>query len=243
MAKSVKLTKFRRQLIRSCEDLVSKFLESERLLTIGHAADQIVRHGTRGGAPTSGDTSSDAVATQYDVNPSGLSDLLVLVQATLVQEWLIFLDSVFGEAVLYCLKNNLASRLPMLSLGVKKLEPTSLVKMRESICYALREAFSFNRNYPDKIKTLHKMFKVPADKKLQGEMKKHVTIRNIFQHHRGVIRPRDLNAIGKQDFEMLDDAGNQKAYKKGELIVLSKLEVVSLKDVIKRYSQKFEVLS
>jgi len=221
--------------------LVKRFLEAELLLTIGHKTKRAVK-----GQKLPGEqwlnTSSNIVGGQIELVPVGLSDLLVLIHAMLIQEWLIFLDSVFGEAVLYCFKNGLTDRLPSMSLNIKKMETDSLVKMRESICFALKEVFSFI-NYPDKIRIIHKISNVSCDEVLKQEMKKQVTVRNVFQHSRdGEVRQRDLDVIDSRSFEILDDSGNVQPYKLGDRIKLSKPEIDRLIETIKLYSQKFEVL-
>ena len=241
--KTLILTRFSTQLIRNCADLIERFLEAEKKITIGHKTELIVKQSTVQASPPSGITSRGTTASPSQSNPTGISDLLVLVHATIIQEWLIFLDYVFGEAVRYCLMNNLTSRLPSMSFGIRKLAPNGLVNMRESICLALIDVFSFNRNYPEKIKTLNKIFNVQQDVKLEEAMKKHVTVRNIFQHHRGEVRPRDIDTIGKQYFEILDDAGNPQPYRVKDTIVLTKREIESLNDTLKIYSNKFEVLT
>lgn len=239
--KPLKLKKVRKQLLDRCNDLIKRFSEAARYLAIGHATDQIVRQGTAGINSRSKKTSSSSTTTQYQAEPTGRQDLLVLIHATLIQEWLIFLDCVFGEAVLHYLKEGLPSRLPSMSFKLNKVKPESLVQMRKSICNSAKDSFSFT-SYPRKITTLLKLFDVEINENIQAEMKKHVTVRNIFQHNRGLVKESDL-AEGQQYFELLNERGGKSKYYRDEKIILSFPEIENLNQIIKNYSEKFEELS
>jgi len=244
---TLKLTRERSLLLRNCDKFIDRFTKAKLAVEVGQvstkAAVQYI---------TSSDTSSAATAEQdYFADAMGVSELLVLVHAGLIQEWSIFLDFVFGKVVLHYLETDMCDALPLQKFNLKKIKATSFYDMRVSISQAAKESFSFE-NYDEKIKRLRSIFGIKSSQMneeakkhleaLDAEMKKHVEIRNVFQHNRGIIRKRDLTAIGQQYFELLDDDGNTRQYKKDDEMVLSKPEIENLNELIKKYSEKFEVL-
>lgn len=240
MANPLSLKNIRKELIERCDAFIKIFTESQKLLTLGGIVIQAHRKKfVSQGSTITIDLKDSTTAESY---------LLVLIHAGLIQEWLIFLDSVFEEGVRYFLKYKLVDRLPSISFNVKKVKPIRLVEMRESICFALKDSFSFSTNYPYKINKLNKFFnynpdKQPEIKELQSEMKKHVTVRNVWQHNRGFVRPRELDAIKPKDyFDILGVDGKPRQYRNGDKIELTKNEIDSLNTLIKNYSKKFEVL-
>jgi len=186
-------------------------------------------------------------------DPKTITILISPAHAALVQEWIIFVSSVFARSVLYFLETNATSRLPKQTLRLNKINSSSLRNMRESISEAVKESFSYE-GYSKRIKTLRSIFNIKEaqlenhEKKqqveeLNNEMIKHVAIRNIFQHNRGKIRKDDLEGISPQYFELLNENGKKKKFVENDDIILSFPEVVFLNKTIKHYSKLFEVLS
>ena len=231
-----KLKRHRRLLLRNCEDLITRFETAKDILEVGEASTKAaMKIMTSSGASDAGPSES------YYVGSLKASDLLVLVHAGLIQEWNIFLDSVFAEVVLYYLERGDRSALPSQRVDLDKLDPKSLADLRSTISNAARESFSLEP-YRKRIGMLTSIFSIKKDLALDKEMTIHVVIRNIFQHNRGQIRPTDLAKIGQNGFEVLDEDGDKKQYTAGQKIELSLPELEHLKVIIKQYSEKFEVL-
>lgn len=244
---TLKLTRERSLLLRNCNKFIERFMKAKLAVEVGKAstkaAVQII---------ASSDTSSVATAKQdYFADAMGVSELLVLVHAGFIQEWSIFLDSIFRKVVLHYLETDMCDALPSQKFNLNKIKATSFYDMRVSISQAAMESFSFE-NYDDKIKMLRSIFGIKSSQleekdkikleAMNAKVKKHVEIRNVFQHNRGIIRERDLTAIGQKYFELLDDDGNKRQYKKDDEMILSKPEIENLNELIKKYSEKFEVL-
>ena len=225
--------KIRKTLLQSCDDCVKRFHEAESFFSKGYA--HTIVEDAIGPNLTGISSSSEAIPIPVTKTPTGLPELFVSYHAILIQEWFIYLDSVFGAALLHCLKKHTVSRLPNMDLRLDKLELTNMIDLRKSICSKLEEPFSF-RPYPEKIKLLLTMFAVTIDHTLQYKMKTHVTVRNIFQHNRGIIRQRDLDEIGRPNgyFELLDHNGSKQEYALQDKITLSKSDIDDLNETIKK---------
>lgn len=235
--KKLALKKHRQLLLENCEQLITRFEASKDFLEVGEASTKAAMKHIASSGP------SDAgISRSYFIGSLKASDLLVLVHAGLIQEWNIFLDSVFGEVILHYLEIGDRSNLPSQRFDLKKVDPRSLPVLRSSISNAARESFSFEP-YNKKVEALCSIFNIKKNSDLDKEMTKHVEIRNIFQHNRGEIRETDLEKIGQDCFEVLDGDGNIKQYRNGEKMLLGLPEIERLNKIIKQYSKKFEVLS
>jgi hypothetical protein len=124
-------------------------------------------------------------------------------------------------------------------------ELKSIKAVREAICSAARESFAFLA-YKDKVHILKKAFKVKArgcPHADEDEIKKHVVVRNIFQHHRGVVDAGSLGLIGKNTIDLMKDDGTQQSFEERTRIELSPKDISALCKAIENYSEIFEVLS
>jgi hypothetical protein len=190
---------------------------------------------------TGGQIDTQAVSVQQNSDV----DVLILVHAGLVQEWSIFLDSIFSKGVFFLLKVGNGSRLPRGTLDLNQLDPANLNKLRESIATAACENFSF-RPYDNKTKIICSMFGVDDDPgnsaSDSAKMRKHVEIRNIFQHNRGIVRNKDLERIGIKFFKILQDDQSYEDYAEGNKIILTFCEIQDLNKTITSFSKCFEVL-
>jgi len=221
-------------MLKNCSDWLSRFDRIRVNLSVGAAATSEFQKKM---------SQSTAGSQQWDVQPVSTheSDVIVLIQAALVQEWSIFLDSVFYAAVLYFLETGDIVKLPPERLDLKKIVPTGFSNLRKSIATATSESFSF-RPYDYKIEILCKAFKVTDGLPLKSVLKKHVEIRNIFQHSRGIVRQTDLDKIGGAGFDILQEDQTKKIYGVGDTIILTLCEVLYLNKAINEISIYFEVL-
>jgi len=239
--KTLKLTKYRKPLLYNCDSLVTRFETASLTIEVGQASTKAAI-----ALMSSSTRSSATMAAKHKISVDNMakSELLVLVHAGLIQEWNIFLDTVFSKVVIYYLETNKWNALPSQKIDLKRIRANNLVNMRESISEAAKEAFS-RRSYKERIKTLRKIFQVKHST-IDTEMTMHVEVRNIFQHHRGLIRRTDLDKIGQPAggyFELLDENKKQKRFYDCEKIELSKPEIDNLNGIIKNYSERFEDLS
>ena len=242
MTKTLSLKKVRSQLLTNCNDWIDRFERLKIHLNVGVAAATAYQQNV-GQTPSA---TGGQIDTQ-DVSVQQISDVdvLILVHACLVQEWSIFLDSIFSKGVFFLLKVGNGARLPRETLDLKQLDPANINKLRESIATTACENFSF-RPYDKKIEIICSMFGVNGDPgnstSDSAKMRKHVEIRNIFQHHRGVVRNKDLKRIGITSFKILQNDRSYKDYVEDLKIILTFCEIQDLNKTIKSFSKCFEVL-
>jgi hypothetical protein len=237
MAKKLKqlnLRQIRTDMLKNCDTWLSRFEHISVNLSVGAAVTSVLQK----------KRNQSAAGTQLlNVQPllTHENDVMILIQAALVQEWSIFLDSIFFAAVLHFLEISDIEKLPKERLDLKKIVPTRFSNLRKSIATAASESFSF-RPYDHKIETLCKVFKVTAETPFKSVLKKHVEIRNIFQHSRGKVRQTDLDKVGATGFEILQEDQTKKNYGVGNTIILTMCEILDLRKAINDYSRNFEVL-
>lgn len=242
MAKILSLKKVRSQLLTNCNDWIDRFKRLKINLNVGVAATTAYQQNVgQTSISTGGQVETRAVSVQENSDV----DVLVLVHAGLVQEWSIFLDSTFSNGVLFLLKVGNGARLPRETLDLKQLDPANINKLRESIATTACENFSF-RPYDKKIEIICSMFDVDNDPgnsaSDSAKMRKHVEIRNIFQHNRGIVRNKDIVRIGIKSFKILQDDQSHKDYVEGNKIILTFCEIQELNETIISFSKCFEVL-
>ncbi|RPJ78268.1 MAG: hypothetical protein EHM20_04300 [Alphaproteobacteria bacterium] len=238
MAKNIKtlsLNNLRTELIKNCSNWLSRFNTIRIHLSVGEAAASKLQAITN-------QTALGSQPQNIQTVPNQESDVIILIQAALIQEWNIFLDSIFRDVVLFFLETCSVDRLPAARFDIKKIVPTNLSNLRESIASAVSESFSF-KPYDQKTEDICSIFNVKDVLPLRSFLKKHVEIRNIFQHHRGVIRPSDLEKIGNNPFDILQEDKTKINYVSGDKIILTLSEINDLKKAIEDFSKKFEVLS
>ena len=226
-----------------CKELIDNCNEAKKLLQagdllIGEGSKSIAQSTTTdaGGAESSYTKTVDA--SKYDSKL--IQNVLILVHAIVIQEWHIFLNEVFGEAVMYYLKGGELNKLPSGQLELKRLNATrKITKMRENIYDSAKERFG-GLGYKDRINKLRGIYGISSDEFCEM-IKKHVIIRNIFQHHRGKVRKSDIKEIAElgQDINVLDDDGDVRSFSVGMKIVLSNAEIENLLQAIEKYSESF----
>jgi len=242
MAKKRKITGLkaeRKRLLQNCEELINRFRNTSVCLRVGEAAAAAYES-------SSSTTAASASSSQRQcpsLTSLGDSEILVLVQAGIVQEWQVYLDAVFEMIVRHSLITCDLSRLPSrLEIDIKDIDPKSVSTVRGSTAKAARERFSFLA-YSEKVKSMCNIFgvNVKSEDASVFELRKHVEIRNIFQHNRGTVREDDLRKIGKASYDIREPGGVQE-YCGGQKIVLTSDEVDYLASVLESFSKNFEVL-
>jgi hypothetical protein len=236
--KTLNLKAERKRLLENCHELVQRFYVTRDYLRVGEAAAAAMQP-QMPVVVTSGASVQAAQVTSVSLGPP---DILTLVQAGMIQEWQVYLDNLFEAVVIYSFEVRDYSRLSsmILTIDITDIDAASLVKMRQSIATSARERFSFQA-YDQKTRTICGMFGVDVQDNSVAELRKHVEIRNIFQHSRGIIRASDTARIGKGYFEIRDAQGIKK-YGVNDRIVLTTSEVEHLESTLGALSKNFEVL-
>ena len=229
------LRTIRRLLIDDCNLLIENLQKASEQFHLGRAQQAVsaAMVSPSGGASTAGTARTVSIIVGQSV-----PELCQLTHAILIQEWHIFLDSIFKEAVLHYLKKKQSDKLPKIRLQLAKLDLQKTSTLRESISEEATVAFS-SMSYEIRLSKLRKLLNISPDENLKVKMNNHRLIRNCFQHNRGIIRPRDLPACGF--FELVNDKGEKVKYKEGQQLALSQTDVIELNKIIKDLSQEFEV--
>lgn len=230
-----KIIELRNELLDHCQGLLSELDMSENIITTSTTEITFSK--------TSADNkTTTGTLDSHSANNITIGRIRVAIHAGMINEWWIFLDQVYGEAILHNLKKNSFQKSCETDIDLKELRTKNINELLESISYASKTSFSF-LSYKNKLDTLKSLF-VTTDDSPSQEMKKHVLIRNIFQHNRGQIREIDLEEIGRsnQHLELFDEKGNLNRYKAGDAIILSKIEVENCCKVIEKYSNNFQTL-
>ncbi len=240
MAKKSKprsLKKLRQALIGNCE-AHRQWLSSLRLyITVGTAAADALA--AQGGQAAGSSSATGVTGSEGDISLT--SGLTVPVQAGLIQEWHIFLDLVFRNVILRRLETGQAMGVPAVRLDLVKIEPGNLTAVRESIARAASEAFSY-LPYEQRLDILCKIFGAKKDTREALFLRKHVDIRNLYQHNRGVVKQEDIVKRGGKPYDILQSDRSTKAYGAGDKIELTLSEIDKLIQMIVNFSKNFEVI-
>jgi hypothetical protein len=156
-----------------------------------------------------------------------------MIHGQFVQKWLDFLDRMFGQildghlsgrASYPDLSGSIELKLDLLDLSAI-LGPNLIPIIQES---ALRW---FNFLKPeDKLKKIKKALKVASDETLERAVKKHILVRNLFQHNNGVLRQDDIDRLGLKAITLLDDFNKPIEFKVGERLIVSFCELNAVRD-------------
>lgn len=232
-----RFTIWRSQLLKSCEDFINQIINSE----LTDSVDVL---------PTETFQQENQTYTSAYSSPSQtkITNLMEYFHGRMIQEWYFFLKQIFGEAILFHLKNRNLSRFPSITIrkiNLRELKPTSKVtELRKSLCFMFKESFSFEP-YDQRINLIKKFFITnDIEQNVKREVKKHVLFRNSFEHHNGIIRDDDLRKIGRsgQRIEIMNDQGDMISVGEGEPIKLYKPEIEQLYKAIKEYSTGLQLL-
>ncbi|MGD9110023.1 MAG: hypothetical protein PVG93_03690 [Phycisphaerales bacterium] len=232
------IAKLRKELLNNCDEAQNLLRAAQRIIPAGSEYLETQSVGT--------ETEKDEATFTGTLSPSRYShklmhNILVLVHAIVIQEWHIFLNEVFAQAVLHYMKGGKLKKPPSGQLELRRLGATrKITEMRESIHDSAKERFG-GLGYKDRIDRLRGIFGISFCG-LDEMLKKHVVIRNIFQHHRGKVRESDIKEIDEQyqDIDVIDDDGDVRSFSAGRKIVLSNAEIKKLQETIEKYSEKFE---
>lgn len=145
----------------------------------------------------------------------------------LVQIWNTCLDKLFR--VLLDLHIN-GSR-PFKELGKRNLylDFESHLSSSEQIRENMSSAFNFFK-YSERQKVINTALNESNERESdQRNVRKNVLVRNSFQHRKGIVDDYLLKELGNATAVILDDKGNEKAFTKGDTLMLSMPEIHAFK--------------
>lgn len=109
----------------------------------------------------------------------------------------------------------------------------------DQIKNALVRDFSFS-NHGSKLDVIKKIFPMASYSSQLSFIKKHVEIRNSFQHHSGIMHAGGLKILGVDKISIKDDDGNDVNVCAGEKIHISVVEIDKLKSALFELSSHME---
>lgn len=257
MSSAFKTNRCRNELLARCKALIEKLERSEDFMIKGACHKYIaetssakLQEGVSYSQPaesasgstesTSGSDSGGANSVDNWMENVDIEDLYITTHAQLIQEWFYFLDNLFSKSLLHLTQNNNIEYYPSVSVSIKNLDFSGLVSLRQSMVDEASEDFSFQK-YPSKITMLRKMLDIGIDDSLKKRMRKHVEVRNLFQHNFGKVSQKSLEAIGDSKMEILEDTTTTKEYCLNEKIKLTGSEIKNVNITIQGISKNFEV--
>ena len=150
--------------------------------------------------------------------------VLELVLTELIQYWFDFLSDVYRYLLSKVLAGDTTIKLRKCQV---KLNPTDLGigDINTYVENSCVDAFDFE-NAQEKLVIVRKALNVDLTgvQNQVNEIKKFITIRNIFQHNLGVIRHDDITAIGSTSIT-LDEGDKITEYKVGDRIKISPFDI------------------
>ncbi|MFB2877487.1 hypothetical protein [Floridanema aerugineum] len=171
-------------------------------------------------------TSYGDILGTYCAHPGAVEEM---IHARLIQRWYEFLSQVF-EKILDDHFSGISNYNKRVSI---EIDLKFLTDTKENLVTNLKErsveSFRFlkAKEQVKKIETL-------LDHKIPGELgqsiNKHITVRNIFQHNKGVVRDDDLNFLGLQGngITIFHSSTNPLLVKPGEKIILTFYELLKV---------------
>ena len=203
LCKCPRFTIWRKQLLESCEVFINQIINQE----LANSVDVLPTETF----PQEKQTYTSAYSSPSQTN---ITNLMEYYHGRIIQEWYLFLKQIFGEAILFHLKNRSLSRFPSITMrkvNLRELKPTSkITELRQSLCFILKESFSF-LPYDRRIDLIKRFFITNhIEQNVRREIKKHILFRNSFEHHNGIIREDVLRQIGRsgQRLEIMNDQGH-----------------------------------
>lgn len=169
----------------------------------------------------------------------------ILTHALVVQEWHIYLDESFELAITQSLKSNsIPKKIILPGVDLKRVDWSDTDSIIRDLAQVLREKFAF-LPYEEKIETLKKLFVFISAKRIRERMRAHVTVRNAFAHHRGVIRHYDLKKLGllSSGLVLTDAKGAKHRFQADDKITLSTYDIKELVEVATEHSKDLEDLT
>lgn len=233
MVAECKLRNEIKELRDNCTEFINRLNECEISMAMGQAATQVSQVHSAG-------TGSKQI--NITVSPKN-EELLILTHAFIIQEWQIFLDNIYEKVLTYTIRSAGKSKLDKCCIradfDVLSVDFSSTAKVRDSIVGIARSSFAFD-TYDSKIKWLRKAFETECCSSQLEFIRKNVNIRNIFQHHKGIVKPDMIRKMGGK-LTITDDDGNEKEYLSEEKLSISKKEIMQLIDSIKGVTAELEV--
>jgi hypothetical protein len=222
-----------KELIGNCKNFIARLNQAEQTMTVGYVQQQVSKL-----TPT--ESTGDTIIINTEVNSE---DLRILTHAFIIQEWHIFLDSIFAKVITYKLYHrNMIPKIPKMNIKIdfEDIDLSTKSKARYYICDKLKETFSYDP-YDEKIDKIKKLVNLQSYDTELLFIKKNVTVRNIFQHQKGIVYPRDLAKLGGS-LTLLDSKNNSVAFKANDNLKISKIEINKLYETIDKITENLQVI-
>lgn len=226
----------------SCEETIARLNEGEKSMAVGYAAQQMAVYSEQQTTiELNQSISRESQSEDIIINPSAQGEeLRILTHAFIIQEWSLFLDEIFAEILSFYIKQGKSSQLTFnMKIDISQIDFTTVARARDSIVEQFKESFSFNP-YDEKIKSVKKLLSLKSVDNELKFIKKNVIIRNIFQHHRGKVRQKDVEDAGG-DLVVLDNSNCEEKYEVGDKLQISKNQIKKLFENMVKVTKKVEV--
>jgi hypothetical protein len=161
-----------------------------------------------------------------------------LFQSKCVAMWNDLTVDIFSAAVTEHLDGVVAQ--PDLGSYKIQVDLASSMPILEQIKTKLISDFAFT-NHGDRLRSIGKIIPLKNVKHQIDLIRKHVEIRNSFQHHGGVLHAGALKILATKNIKVKDGVGKDVALSLGQKIELSVIEVDLLKSALFEVSSYMEV--
>lgn len=116
---------------------------------------------------------------------------LELFHAYSVQAWHGFLDNVFETMLEEHFSSRAVYEIRSIPVHFSSSQDTP-ERLADNVRMRALEHFSIRMSSDEKLSVIAKAFNTDLPEDLRQSIRKHVVVRNVFQHSRGTLRPRDL---------------------------------------------------
>ena len=162
----------------------------------------------------------------YDAHKAAIPEL---VHAQMVEKWYDFLNQLFEKIVIDHFSGVKSyPKVPELKVTIDFSIDNSTTLI-ENIPERAREWFDFIKA-DKKIGKIEKLLGIRIDQQLKSDIKKHIVVRNLLEHNKGVIRCRDVNELGNQVINLIDDSATSKDFKVGDRVKITFYELLRIRD-------------
>lgn len=170
---------------------------------------------------------------QYNFDHKGVRE--ELVHAKIIQRWYKFLEDLFQNI----LNSHFSGqKLYAENRGSNLIINTSInlsVDTKENLIQNIQER-AFNNfcflKAEDKLARVEKFLDKKVDETIKKNIKKHIAVRNTWQHNNGIVRSIDLSLLGLQNsgITMINSDEEECLVKQEETLVITIYELLKVKD-------------
>ncbi|MBD1864225.1 MULTISPECIES: hypothetical protein [Trichocoleus] len=183
---------------------------------------------TEVGAAIVSHASNKDILSTYLSNPGAVQEL---VHARLVQRWYDFLSQIFE----HLFKSHFLGTKPCPSTRSIKFEvdldfsTDTSANLIDNLQERAVEGFRFFQS-EKQLETVEKMLGTKVAPDFKKDIKKHIVVRNIFQHANGIVRPSDLALLGLtgKGISLIDESARSKEFQAKSQLRITFYELVKV---------------